>query len=97
MSPTVIDPHSVVIRNSFRQCLGSISCFVLNCCYGCHPVRILAVPLGSVVTLEKTQSTVERCSCVQNFASSNKIEALLWMSRLMTIFSTFNYFLPIFG
>jgi len=33
----------------------------------------------------------------QNFASSNKIEALLWISRLMTVFSTFNYFLPIAG
>ena len=34
---------------------------------------------------------------LQNFVSGNKIEALLWTSRLMTIFSTFSYFLPVLG
>ena len=34
---------------------------------------------------------------LQNFVSGNKIEALLWISRLMTVFSTFSYFLPLLG
>ena len=38
-----------------------------------------------------------RYDLLQNFISGNKIEALLWISRLMTIFSTFSYFLPILG
>lgn len=36
-------------------------------------------------------------SRLMNFVSGNKIEALLWISRLMTIFSTFSYFLPVLG
>lgn len=36
-------------------------------------------------------------SRIINHMSADKIEALLWTTRLFTIFSTINFFLPIFG
>lgn len=34
---------------------------------------------------------------IMRFMSANKIEAVLWMTRIFSIFSTISFFLPVFG